>query len=89
MAIGNLVCAGLFLAARRASWARLLARMYGVDALACPRCGSRLTMIAAITESAVTAAILGHLGLDDTPPPARRSARAPPDDRAPELPFAS
>jgi hypothetical protein len=51
--------------------------------------GSRLTMIAAITEPAVTAAILGHLGLDDTPPPARRSVRAPPDDRAPELPLAS
>ena len=33
---------------RRHAWARLLARVYEVDPLVCPRCGARLRVIAVI-----------------------------------------
>jgi hypothetical protein len=58
---------------RRVSWAKLLQRVYGVDALACPSCPEgRLKIVAAILEPAVVKKILEHLELDDEPP------RAPP-----------
>jgi hypothetical protein len=60
----------------RIDWARLLARV-GIDALACPRCGSRMRVIAAITDPAVIRRILGHLGLPTVPPSLSRP-RGPP-----------
>lgn len=63
----------------RATWAALLSRVYDVDALKCPRCPSgRLRIIAAITEKRTILKILTHLGIDDEPPPPRRT-RDPPE----------
>jgi len=62
---------------RGARWASLMARTFGFDVLACPRCGGRLRLIALIEEAAVIGRILRHLGLPiEIPSP--RPARAPP-----------
>ena len=63
--------------ARGQCWASLMARTFGFDVLACPRCGGRLRLIALIEEAAVIDRILRHLGLP-TEIPAPRPARAPP-----------
>jgi hypothetical protein len=56
-------------AGRSRSWAKLLERVYGLDALACPSCPEgRLKIVAAILEPAVVKKILLHLELDDEPP---------------------
>ena len=39
-----------FTTARRASWARLLRKLFEVDPLLCPRCGDALAIVAVITE---------------------------------------
>ena len=58
-------------------WAELMQRAFGVDVLACPRCGGRLRLVALIEHAAVIQRILRHLGLPtDVPEP--RPARAPP-----------
>jgi hypothetical protein len=61
------------LLARHLDWAQLLARVYGVDVLACARCGGRMRIIAFLTESDVTRKILDHLGLPSGPPEPRRA----------------
>ena len=58
-------------------WAELMRRSFGLDVLACPRCGGRLRLIALIEEAAVIERILRHLGLP-TEIPAPHPARAPP-----------
>ncbi len=58
-------------------WAELMRRSLGLDVLACPRCGGRLTLIALIEDPAVIERILRHLGLP-TELPEARPARAPP-----------
>jgi hypothetical protein len=63
--------------ARGQCWASLMARTFGFDVLACPRCGGRLRLIALIEEAAVIGRILRHLGVP-TEIPAARPARAPP-----------
>jgi hypothetical protein len=63
--------------ARGRRWASLMARTFGFDVLACPRCGGRLRLIALIEEAAVLDRILRHLGVP-TEIPAPRPARAPP-----------
>jgi hypothetical protein len=63
--------------ARGQTWAALMARTFGIDVLACPRCGGRLRLIALIEEAAVIDRILWHLGLPSERP-APRAARAPP-----------
>jgi hypothetical protein len=50
------------------AWAALMQRAFGLDVLACPRCGGRLRLIATIEDPAVVEQILAHLGLS---PPAR------------------
>jgi len=50
-------------------WHELLRRVFAVDALLCPRCLGPMTVIAFITEAAVVAKILAHLGLPTTSPP--------------------
>jgi putative transposase len=57
------------------TWATLMQRAFGVDVLACPRCGGRLRLIATIEDAAVVEQILAHLGLS---PPARPPGPAPP-----------
>jgi hypothetical protein len=54
-----------------------MARTFGLDVLACPRCGGRLRLIALIEEAAVIDRMLRHLGLP-TETPAPRPARAAP-----------
>lgn len=54
---------------RRVPWAELLRRVFAVDVLLCPRCGGQMAVIAYITEAAVLAKILSHLGLPSAPPP--------------------
>ena len=51
-----------YVKARRRTWAQLLARVYGVDALKCRRCGGRMRVIAVITDPEVVERILRHLG---------------------------
>ena len=63
--------------ARDQSWASLMARTFGFDVLACPRCGGRLRLIALIEEAAVVERVLRHLGVP-TEIPAPHPARAPP-----------
>ena len=58
-------------------WAELMRRSLGLDVLACPRCGGRLTLIALIEDPAVIVRVLGHLGLP-IDIPAAQPARAPP-----------
>lgn len=58
-------------------WAELMRRTFGVDVLACPRCGGRLRLVALIDQASVIQRILRHLGLPtDVPEP--RPGRAPP-----------
>jgi hypothetical protein len=56
-------------------WAVLIARIYEVFPLLCPKCGGQIRLIAFITHSADTRQILEHIGVDSEPPriaPARR-----------------
>jgi hypothetical protein len=59
---------------RRLWWAALLQRVFAIDALRCPRCGSTLRLIAAIEDPAIARRILEWIGLP---------ARAPPVSPAP------
>ena len=52
-------------------------RSFGIDTLACPRCGGRLRLIALIDEASVIERILRHLRLP-TEVPTPRPGRAPP-----------
>ena len=58
---------------RRTRWADLLQRVFEVDALSCPRCGGRMRVLAAITETAVARRILACLNLPTRAPPLARS----------------
>ena len=62
---------------RNYRWAELMRRSLGLDVLACPRCGGRLTLIALIEDPAVIVRFLWHLGLP-TDIPEAQPARAPP-----------
>jgi hypothetical protein len=57
----------------RIPWADLLAKVFEIDVLACPECGSRMMLIAFIAEPTVAKRILDHLRLSTGPPlaPAR------------------
>jgi hypothetical protein len=46
-------------------WAELMRRTFGLDVLACPRCGGRLHLVALIEQAAVVQRILRHLGPAD------------------------
>ena len=61
--------------AARASWARLLRRIFEVDPLLCPACGSAMKIVSVIREPNVIDAILRHL--------ARTGGRDPFEGRAP------
>lgn len=49
-------------------WADLMQRSFGFDVLACPRCSSRLKLVALIQAPAVILRILRHLGLPEELP---------------------
>jgi hypothetical protein len=51
--------------ALRRSWAQLIKRIYEVDPLVCPSCGSEMKVIAFITDHAVVDKILRHLRRTD------------------------
>jgi hypothetical protein len=48
-------------AACRSAWAKLIAKVYEIDPLVCPRCGSEMKLIAVITDPAEVRTILRHL----------------------------
>jgi hypothetical protein len=58
-------------------WAELMRRTFGLDVLACSRCGGRLRLVALIDQAPVVQRILRHVGLPAELPEAR-PARAPP-----------
>jgi hypothetical protein len=58
----------------RRSWTQLIKRIYEVDPLVCPYCGSAMKVIAFITEHDVVDAILRHLERRKS-----QGARAPPN----------
>jgi len=62
---------------RYSAWSDLMRRAFSLDVLACPRCGSRMRLIATIEDPAVVKKILNHLGLS-TEVPEARPARPPP-----------
>ena len=64
-------------AALRRRWANLIRRVYEVDPLVCPRCGSEMRVIGFITEHSVINRILDHIRRRDT------ASRAPPRIRSP------
>ena len=55
--------------ARRILWAALLQRVFKIDALRCPRCGSTIRLIAAIEDPMVARKILECLKLPARSPP--------------------
>ena len=58
-------------------WAVLIARIYEVFPLLCPKCGGQMRLIAFITHSADIRQILEHIGVDSEPPHIS-PARGPP-----------
>ncbi len=48
-------------AACRSAWARLIAKVYAIDPLLCPRCGSEMRLIAVISDPSEVRTILRHL----------------------------
>jgi hypothetical protein len=59
-------------------WAELMRRVWAEDVLACPRCGGRMRVIAAVTSREAIRRILEHLGLPPRAPPLS-PARLPDD----------
>ena len=62
---------------RHVEWAELLRRVFKIDVLCCPTCGSRRRLIALITHRPVVHRILQYLGLP-ADPPTLASPRSPP-----------
>jgi hypothetical protein len=56
--------------AERETWSELMRLTFGLDVLACPRCGGRLKHVVTILDGRVARRILEHVGM---------SARAPPE----------
>jgi hypothetical protein len=58
-------------------WAVLIARIYEVFPLLCPKCGGQMRLITFITEGTQIRKILDHIGVDSEPPQIS-PARGPP-----------
>jgi DNA-directed RNA polymerase subunit RPC12/RpoP len=54
---------------RRKAWARLLAKIHELDVMACPRCGSRMAVLAVIVDPAQIRKIIACLQRHDRGPP--------------------
>jgi hypothetical protein len=65
--------------ARRIPWAALLQRVFEIDALRCPHCGSTMRLIAAIEDPAVAQKILECLKLPARSPPLLPAVANAPD----------
>ena len=61
------------------SWAGLMHRAFALDVLACPHCGGRLRLIAALHDPAVIRKLLAHLGMVGSGP---SPGPAPPESNA-------
>jgi hypothetical protein len=66
----------LFAKARYVDWAVLMKRSFGFDVLRCPRCATKMRVLATITHPATIRRILEHLGAR-AEPLARAPARDP------------
>ena len=62
---------------RYRTWAELLARTFGVDALACPVCQGRMRLVAVLRNPVRIARYLASIG-EPTELPARSPSRGPP-----------
>ena len=62
---------------RNYTWSQLMARVFALDVLECPRCGSRMRILAAIEDPVVARKILDSLGLPSRPPPVAPARRNP------------
>jgi len=71
--------------ARRTSWAALLQRVFAIDALTCPSCGSTLRLLAAIEDPLVARVILECMDLPARAPPAPRTSPEPQVESIPSL----
>ena len=58
-------------------WAVLIARIYEVFPLLCPKCGGQMRLIAFVTQGTQIRKILDHIGVDSEPPHIS-PARGPP-----------
>jgi hypothetical protein len=67
----------IHLRAARYAWALLLARIYEVFPLLCPKCGGEIRIIAFINEAMAVREILAYLG-EPTSAPRMAPARGPP-----------
>ena len=56
-------------ASYRSAWARLIAQLYEVAPLVCPKCSSAMRVLAIITDPAEVKKILRHLVKTGRPPP--------------------
>ena len=65
---------------RRLRWAAPLQRVFGIDALQCPRCGSTMRVLAAIEDPVVARKILACLGLPARAPPLAHAPREVPPE---------
>jgi hypothetical protein len=66
----------LFATSSRVDWAVLMQRTFGFDALKCPKCASKMRLLASLTDPGEVTKILSHLGLLTEPLP-RGRARDP------------
>ena len=55
--------------AYKKAWARLLSKVYEIDPMICPKCGSEMKVIAVIQEPEEIKRILRHLVKQGRPPP--------------------
>jgi hypothetical protein len=62
---------------RNYQWATLMERVFELDVLACPRCGGRMRILAAIDTPDAIHKILACLGLPTRNPPIAPAASAP------------
>ena len=70
-----------FASRAKATWARLIRKVYEADPLVCPKCNGPMRVIALIDDPAVVRRILEHLGRW-APEPAERG----PPEEAPDWP---
>jgi hypothetical protein len=72
----------------KANWARLIQKVYEVDPLQCPNCGTAMRIIALIDEPAVIERILRHLkAWDPGPATIHPAGRDPPWPQGENLPL--
>lgn len=75
---------GLSGKAARRSWSRLIRKIYEIDPLVCPECGSRMRLVAFIEQEQIIRKILKHLSLWEEP-----RTRAPPEpEQTPDIEYA-